>query len=71
MAKATFEFDYFDERNEIETIMRANSLYCALSEIDTLCRSREKHGDHVSDLEQDLIDRIRECVTDSGMRELE
>jgi hypothetical protein len=54
MAKVTFEFDYYEDRDEIDMLVHMKDAYGALWEIDKYVRDKMKH-DEVITPEQDLF----------------
>lgn len=62
-AKAIFEFDYFENRKEIQDILNCDQAYDDLNEIYNLVRSELKHGDEeLSPNLENLLDRIKELA---------
>lgn len=61
MAKVTYEFDYYEERELIEMHTNVTQMYSALFDIYNMVRSELKHGDeelspHIDRLLEDIKD---------------
>jgi hypothetical protein len=62
----SLEGDRFEDKSSLLAIVHADDMRYALSEIDSICRNRLKHGENVSGVEFGVLQRIREfCQIDS------
>ena len=62
-AKVIFEFDYYENRDEIECVLKCSEAYSDLNEIYNLVRSQLKHGDEeLSPKIESLLLQIRELA---------
>ena len=70
MAKVTvtFEFDYFEEREELESLMRINRCEFVLHDIDQNIRNRLKHGsdDWLNTPAYEYLEHLRRLIHESG-----
>ena len=63
MAKVIFEFDYYEDKDEIEELRRCSQYSTALYEIYNLSRSQLKHGDEpLSDNIYKLLEEIKQLA---------
>lgn len=61
MAKVIFEFDYYEDREEVKAIHNIHNTRSALDEIYNLVRNELKHGqEELSDHINELLERIQE-----------
>jgi hypothetical protein len=56
----SLEGDRFEDKSGLLTVLHADDMRYALSEIDSICRNRLKHGENVSEAEENVLERIRE-----------
>ncbi len=59
MAKITWEFDSYEDKDELIILQNAHRLYSHLWDIDQELRARMKHGD-ISDNEDVFLERLRD-----------
>ena len=61
MCKVIFEFDSYDDAEELETFQNSVNMSIALSDIYSLVRSELKHGDQILSQQTDkLLEDIKE-----------
>ncbi len=61
MPKVIFEFDYYEDREEIDSLRQCGDMHCALNEIYNLARTQLKHGDEELSQEiENLLERVKE-----------
>ena len=61
MPKVIFEFDYYEDREEIDSLRQCSDMGSALHEIYNMVRTKLKHGDEeLSDDIENLLERIKE-----------
>lgn len=63
----TFEGDSREEKEELLALVHAGEMSYALNEIDNIIRSRLKHGDNVTEEEEENLMRIREWTHVDGL----
>jgi len=61
MATVKFEFDYFEEREQIQMVQHALEMSAVLSEIDNMCRNRLKH-ENIESKEIAFLEQIRQYI---------
>lgn len=61
MGKVIFEFDIWDESEEVLAVVRRHENAAKLNEIYNLCRNELKHGEEeLSDNIEELLGKIQE-----------
>ena len=65
MAKVTFEFDYYEDRQEIDLILRMKDAYAALWDIDQYLRDKLKHDEVVTPEQERFYESLRELCAES------
>jgi hypothetical protein len=63
----TLDGDIQEDKEQLLFLVHANDMRYALSEIDNIIRSRLKHGENVSEEEEENLERIREWVHIEGL----
>lgn len=66
MAKIILEMDYYEDKAEIDMILKVNESFACLRHVDNLCRSRLKHGDPCHD-EEVILEDIRSKIAELGV----
>lgn len=67
MAKIKFEFDYYEDREEIGAINRIPQMQSALFEAYNICRAEYKHGDWEDEKVIQLLERLKEALYVEGV----
>lgn len=63
MPKVIFEFDYHEDREELEMFRRCSDMSCALLDIYNEVRNELKHGDEeLSNHIDKLLDNIKQIA---------
>lgn len=71
MAKVTisYEFDYFEEKDEVKRIIHARDYWSILWELDQEIRSKVKYGDDkwLTDEVIEYLDKLRDMISENGL----
>ncbi len=64
VAKIIFEFDKFEDKEDIQLVMKSGDYYSMLFEIAQYTRSLDKYEERTSLPTEEVIDKIRELMSD-------